>query len=142
VQKGAKKLFDTWRASQPQSATSREHAQIVKKISDFIEAHIDSRFSNINWTPLVNSYGTVDKERTVHNRAGYWEEVEDKKIVLFSSGGLREATQGFDFGRVLRAIEEAGALYNTGSGGEKAKKRRLPGGGNAKLYHVDPEKLA
>jgi putative DNA primase/helicase len=142
AQTGAKKLFETWRAAQPQSATSREHAQILKKICDFIEAHIDSRFSDINWTPSVNGYGTVDKERPVHNRAGYWEEIGGKKIVLFTSGGVREATQGFDFSRVLRALEEAGALYDTGSDGEKAKKRRLPGGGNAKLYHVDPEKLA
>ena len=78
----------------------------------------------------------------MYNRAGYWEEIGNKKIVLFTSGGVREATQGFDFSRVLRALEEAGALYDTGSDGEKAKKRRLPGGGNAKLYHVDPEKLA
>jgi putative DNA primase/helicase len=142
VKSAAKKLFTTWRAAQPQSATSREHVQILKKASEFIEAHIDSRFSNIDWTPSINRYGTVDEPPVVYNRAGYWEEIGNKKIVLFTSGGLREATQGFDFSRVLRAIEEAGALCNTGSGGEKAKKRRLPGGGNAKLYHVDPEKLA
>jgi putative DNA primase/helicase len=142
VEKAAKHLFDTWRASQPQGATSREHAQILKKICDFIEAHIDSRFSDINWRPSVNSYGIVEKERVVSNRAGYWEEDGTRKLVLFTSGGLREATQGFDFSRVLRAVEDAGALYDMGSGGEKAKRVRTPDGRNLKLYHVDPEKLA
>jgi putative DNA primase/helicase len=141
AQTGAKELFTTWRATQPRSATSREHAQILKKISEFIEAHIDSRFSNIDWTPSINKYGSVDEPPVVYNRAGYWEEIGNKKIVLFTSGGLREATQGFDFSRVLRAIEEAGALYNTGSGGEKAKRVRTPDGRNLRLYHVDPEKL-
>jgi putative DNA primase/helicase len=141
VKSAAKKLFAIWRATQPQSATSREHAQILKKISDFIEAHIDSRFSNINWTPSKNKYGSVDEPPVVHNRAGYWEEIANKKIVLFTSGGLREATLGYDFGRALRALEEAQALYDTGSGGEKAKRVRTPDGRNLKLYHLDPEKL-
>jgi putative DNA primase/helicase len=142
VKSAVKTLFDIWLSHQPQSATSREHAQILKKVSDFIEAHIDSRFSNINWTPSPNKYGSLDEPLVVYNRAGYWEEIADKKIALFTSGGLREATQGFDFGRVLRALEQAGAFYATGSGGEKAKKRRLPASGEAKLYHIDPEKVA
>jgi putative DNA primase/helicase len=141
VKTSAKKLFGIWRAAQPQSATSREHAQILKKVCEFIEAHIDSRFSNIDWTPSINRYGTVDEAPVVYDRAGYWEEIGNKKIVLFTSGGLHEATLGFDFSRVLRAIEEAGALYDTGSGGEKAKRVRTPDGRNLKLYHVDPEKL-
>jgi putative DNA primase/helicase len=141
AQTAVKKLFETWRTAQPQSNTSREHAQILKKIADFIDAHLDSRFSNINWTPSPNRYGTIDEEPGVYNRAGYWEEVANTKMVLFTSGGLREATQGFDFNRALRALGEAEAFYDTGSNGEKAKRVRTPDGRNLKLYHINPEKL-
>jgi putative DNA primase/helicase len=78
----------------------------------------------------------------VRDRAGYWEEIGASRMFLFTAGGLREATTGFDFGRVLRALEEAGAFTTQkGVTGERARKRRTPDGREIKLYHIDPSKL-
>jgi putative DNA primase/helicase len=148
VKSAAKKLFATWRAAQPQSATSREHVQILERIADFIARHCDTRFTDIkpsmhtDYTDRTNPVMVKDeKQEKAYNRAGYYEGIGTEKMYLFTKDGLRDATHGFDFGRVLRALDEAGAFYVTGSGGEKAKLRRLPGGGSTKLYHIDPEKL-
>ena len=97
-------IFDRWRKAQPQSATSREHAQILKKVADFIEKHGSSRFSGINWKPSVNLRGGEEKEPVIHNRAGYWEDKNNNRMFLFNSAGLREATDPYDFRRVLKAL--------------------------------------
>jgi putative DNA primase/helicase len=132
----ALRIFGYWQDAQPQSASSREHAQILKKIADFIDRHGDSRFSDINWVSMPGE----DKEPVVHNRAGWWEDSNNQRMFLLTSGGLREATQGFDFNRVLRALDEAGAFFEKGST-ERAKRRRTPDDRNLKLYHIDPAKL-
>jgi hypothetical protein len=53
---------------------------------------------------------------------------------------LRKATKDYDFGRVLQALDDAGAFTQKGKGKERAKNRRRPGG-QTKLYHINPEKL-
>ena len=65
----------------------------------------------------------------------------DGRIYLFTPGGLKEAAGNFGVARVLAAIEAAGAFTETGSGGKKAKMRRVPEGGTKRLYHIDVEKL-
>jgi len=130
-------VFKNWRAAQPKSAKSKEHGQILERIVDFIEKHGDARFSDLNWTPITNNYA----EPTIRDRAGYWEDSGNKRVYLFTSGGLREATSGFDRNRVLRALDDAGAFTVKGSNGEKAKKRNPPHGKPTKFYHIDPEKL-
>ncbi len=147
VQFAAKQLFDKWRAAQPHGGTSREHAQILEKISDFIERHRDTRFTDVRpkiYTEIMNSVAVTKKceeQPRAYDRAGYWEDINNLRVYLFTKDGLREATSGFDFERVLRALEEAGAFVGKGYGSEKAKKRWLPDGGQAKLYHINPEKL-
>jgi putative DNA primase/helicase len=132
----AKRLFETWRKAQPQSATSREHAQILEKTSNFIARHCDTRYTDLkprthwDYTDQKNPKLVKDAEQPkAYQRAGYYEDIGERRIYLFTRDGLREATQGFDFGRVLQALDEGGAFYVIGSGGEKAKLRRLPGGG-------------
>jgi putative DNA primase/helicase len=83
----------------------------------------------------------TDEQPKAYDRAGYWEDTAEGRIFLFTKDGLREATRGYDFNRVLRALDEAGAFYVKGYGKEKAKKRDLPDGGQAKLYHINPKKL-
>jgi putative DNA primase/helicase len=137
----ARNIFDRWRKAQPQSATSREHAQILKKVADLIEKHGSSRFSDINWKPSINLRGGEEKEPLIHNRAGYWEDKNNNRMFLFNSAGLREATDSFDFRRVLKALDDAGAFFETGTVNEKAKRRRTPDDQDPKLYHIDPAKL-
>jgi putative DNA primase/helicase len=148
VQAASRALFDIWKEAQPQSGTSREHAQILEKVSDFIQRHRDTRFTDIKTRTYIDTDGrgnqTVKKcedQPRAYDRAGYWEDISSLRAYLFTKDGLREATLGFDFGRVLRALEEAEAFSDKGYGNEKAKKRWLPDGGQAKLYHINPEKL-
>ena len=37
-------IFKNWRANQPKSTQSKEHTQIIEKISDAIHSHGDARF--------------------------------------------------------------------------------------------------
>jgi putative DNA primase/helicase len=72
---------------------------------------------------------------------GYWKGENGKRIYLFSSEGLKRATKGFDFKRVLRALHEAGAFYKTGAS-QTSVTTWIPGENrNEPLYWIDPEKL-
>jgi putative DNA primase/helicase len=135
------RIFCRWKDVQPQSAKSREHAQIIGKTTSFIQKHGSSRFSDIDWKPWVNVHGDEEKEPVVYNRAGYWEEINGERMFLFTPEGLREAIQPYDFNRALKALDEVGAFYVTGTGSEKAKRHRTPDGHNPRLYHINPAKL-
>jgi hypothetical protein len=60
-----------------------------------------------------------------------------------SNVGLKEATKGFDFKRVLKALDEAGAFpTKKGTKGEKAMLRSLPGENRReRFYHINPDQL-
>jgi hypothetical protein len=56
---------------------------------------------------------------------------------------LREAAYGFDFARVLRALEEADAFVSgKGTKGERAVPKRTPDKRVAKFYYINPAKLS
>ena len=76
----------------------------------------------------------------VRDQAGYFDDSSGSRIYLFTSGGLRETTKGFDFKRVLLALEEAGAFAKVGAT-QKSVPTRVPEGGFKNLYHIDPTKL-
>src|SRR5262249_16312155 len=97
-------VFGIWRDARETSVFGVEHFHILSRICDFIDAHSDSRFSDLNWTPGLNQCGNVfDDEPKIYNRAGYWEDSGNSRLYLFTSGGLKEATKGFEFNRVLKA---------------------------------------
>jgi putative DNA primase/helicase len=76
----------------------------------------------------------------VRDQAGYFDDSSGSRIYLFTSGGLRETTKGFDFKRVLQALEEAGAFAKTDAT-QKTVTTNVPEGGSKGLYHIDPAKL-
>jgi len=133
-------VFDIWRDARETSVFGAEHFQILSRISDFIDAHSDSRFSDLNWTPGVNQYGNFNDEPKIYNRAGYWDDSGNSRVYLFTNGGLKEATKGFEFGRVLKALEDAGAFAKKGANA-KAISTRTPDNRTPRLYWIDPEKL-
>jgi putative DNA primase/helicase len=147
AESAAKALFEIWRKAQPQTQKSKEHAQILERVLDFINAHADSRFSDINWAPFYHpQHGYVtNPQPIIRDRAGYWEQCDPSspRIYLFTSGGLKEATKGFPFKRVLKALDEAGAFTTKkGSKGEKAMLRTIPGENRQEdFYHIDPSQL-
>jgi putative DNA primase/helicase len=138
----AVEIFNRWKTTQPQSTKSKEHEQILRCLSDFIDAHGNSRFLDINWSPGVNPRTglELDKDPLVRDQVGYFDDSSDSRIYLFTSGGLREATKGFDFKRVLEALDEARAFAKTGAT-QKTVTTRVPEGGVKDLYHIDPAKL-
>jgi putative DNA primase/helicase len=86
----ARKLFDLWLDNQSQNTTSREEAQIRENISDFIDRHGDSRFSDIDWSEPVRNKFNQGRPIT-RDRAGYWKDTPEGRLFLFTASGLREA---------------------------------------------------
>jgi len=106
-----------------------EDRQILAGILDFIDRHGSSRFSDVNdHTP----------DAKVFNRAGYWELIGTKRLYLFNKSALVEAASGYGLSRVIKALEGAHVLARRDSE-RKTKNFRLPGGGQSRLYVIDPE---
>ncbi|CAN0624349.1 putative DNA primase/helicase [Burkholderia multivorans] len=124
----AMRAFKLWRDRRGTNGRSSEHVAILRAVSDFIDRHGDARFSNIA--------GSAD---LIRDRAGYWKDDGDRRLFLFTSGGLRDATKGYDLTRVTAALDKAGALES--ESGRHTKSTRTPDGRKPKLYHVDAEKL-
>lgn len=115
---------------------SAEDRQILAAVADFIDRHGGSRFSDVK---------ASDADVTVRDRAGYWEAMSggtDGRLYLFNRSGLAEAAHGYSFERIIRALESVDALAKRDSDGNRnSKKYRLPGGGSARLYVIDYERL-
>ncbi|WP_373408669.1 DUF927 domain-containing protein [Pseudomonas putida] len=111
-----------------------EDRQILAGILDFIDKHGSSRFSDVeDQTP----------DTKVFNRAGYWEVVGAKRLYLFNKSALIEAAHGHGLARVVKALEGACALakHDTDRDSRRSKKYRLPAGGSARLYVIDPDAM-
>ncbi|HDS1734148.1 DUF927 domain-containing protein [Pseudomonas sp. BP8] len=111
-----------------------EDRQILAGILDFIDKHGSSRFSDVEDQAL---------DTKVFNRAGYWEVVGAKRLYLFNKSALTEAAHGHGLARVVKALEGAGALakHDTDRDSRRTKKYRLPAGGSARLYVIDPDAM-
>ncbi|KTC23181.1 RNA helicase [Pseudomonas putida] len=111
-----------------------EDRQILAGILDFIDKHGSSRFSDVEeQTP----------DAKVFNRAGYWEVIGTKRLYLFNKSALTEAAHGHGLARVVKALEGAGAIakHDTDRDSRRTKKYRLPAGGSARLYVIDPDAM-
>jgi len=110
-----------------------EDRQILAGLARFIERHGSSRFSAIDGS---------ETESRVFDRAGYWEVEPSRRLYLFNKSGLIEAAAGYGLARIVKALEAAGALAKRDTDRKRyTKKYRLPGGGSAGLYVIDPERL-
>lgn len=128
--RAAQRGFDLWRKQRGQVGRSSEHISIVRAVADFIDRHGDARFSNV-----------VDHaDLMIRDRAGYWQQVDGRRMFLFTSAGLSEAVKGHDITRVTRALDEAGAIYAKETG-RYTKTMRVPGSGAKRLYCIDPDRL-
>ena len=108
-----------------------EDRQILAGILDFIDRHGSSRFSDVDdQTP----------DTKVFNRAGYWELVGTNRLYLFNKPALIEAAHGYGLSRIIKALESANVLARRDNE-RKTKNYRLPGGGQARLYVIDPDTM-
>lgn len=108
-----------------------EHTQIAQAVVGFIERHGDSRFSN-------SAAPYSEQEQRVHNRAGWWRSSEEGAHYLFTSEGMREALNGFDFNHALKALQNAGLLAPGASG--KSSTTMLIHSRKVRVYVVTPNK--
>ncbi len=107
-----------------------ERRQIPERVADFIERHGDSRFSDAD----------LPDEAMRINRAGWWRDGPGGRVYLFTTAGMREALQGFDFKRALGTLQEVGVL--PASNGERSKPERVAGRpGTVRLYTIHADKL-
>lgn len=103
-----------------------EHRQILEAMSDFVDRHGDSRFSEKG----------RDSERPVINRAGWWHNTPDGgRVYLFNSPALREAGGGYDLPRILAALDDAGWIMDRDQG-VRSKKTSIGPGQKPRLYHI------
>jgi putative DNA primase/helicase len=120
--------FQAWRSLRGRG--NDERWKILEAVSDFIDRHGDSRFSE-----------DTDAEAMRVNRSGWWrDDGKDGRVYLFNTDGLREALTGFDFRRALDTLQEAGVLPPPDASGKRSTPQRI-GGRLVRLYTIRVDKL-
>ncbi|OHV10005.1 DUF927 domain-containing protein [Kushneria phosphatilytica] len=121
-------LFHEWLATIGDG--NAEDRQILAALADFIARHGDSRFSDVNAQLAAH----------VINRAGFYEIDNGRRLFLFNRAALIEAAEGYSRDRILRTLGTHDVIPKTDPG-RLQKKYRLPGGGSARFFVIDPERL-
>ncbi len=121
--------FRSWCAQRANSANSEAH-DILERVSDFIDRHGDSRFTNVQ-----------HESPGVRDRAGWWRQEGDKRVFLILSEALHDATKGFDFRRALDALVSHNVLPPPKGNGERSKPEHIEGR-SVRVYHIDSKALA
>lgn len=109
--------YGAWREGRPRA--HGETTQILRAVSDFLARHGDSRFSS-----LVNDGD--DRHTIIRDRCGWWRDTDQTRAFLFTPGGLREASAGFDFRRAIKALDSAGWIIDRDPG-RNSKKVKVQG---------------
>lgn len=107
-----------------------EDRQILTALADFIALHGDSRFSDVNAQLAAH----------VSHRAGFYEIDNGRRLYLFNRAALVEAVEGYSRDRILRTLGTHDVLARMDEG-RKQKNYRLPGGGSARFFVIDPDRL-
>lgn len=126
----AKTLFNEWRKHRPSG--SQEAPAMLEAVQTFIDKHGGSRFENRNGDALQNT-------PIIRDRAGWYEDTEKGLIYHFTKSGLKEALDGFDFGRGVEALEAAGWLLGRDKDYPTSGKQTKIGGGNYRVFSIFPQ---
>jgi putative DNA primase/helicase len=104
-----------------------EKRQIFTALSDFIERHCDSRFSDME---------EEHDNKIINNRAGYWRNENDVRTYYLISDGMNEALRGFDFRLALDLLVQSGIIPPANANGERSHPIRVRGK-TVRLYKID-----
>ena len=115
-----------WLGMQDGRTTDAEGPQVVDQVTEFIDRHGDSRFSDADADPLHSP--------PVRERAGWWRDRDGERVYLFTGQGLKDALKGHDLKRALDHLEQAGMLKTR----NKTERIRAIGGTTKKFYTVKP----
>ena len=125
----AAESFKAWNSLRERG--NSENAEILERITSFIEQHGDSRFSN------RDAYD----HPPVHNRAGWWEEKSNgNRDYLFSASGLRTALKGLEFNRSLDILESHGVLPPAKADGKRSIPIKI-NGRSTRVYRIQAPKI-
>jgi putative DNA primase/helicase len=117
--------YQLWREFRGEGQT--EDKQILHAVEDFLAKHGDSRFSYHK-----------DFSASIRDRCGWTtKDATEETVYMFTSAGLKEATKGFDFKRVLEALDKSGWIIESDTG--KAAKTTRVLGRLQKLYYIQPK---
>lgn len=128
----ASECYQLWLAGR--GSGNAERRQILEAVADFIGRHGNSR----RFPDLTDRAIEHNDVRDAQNQAGWRKNNSGCITYLFSSAGLKEALQGFDFNPALGVLEAAGGLIT--AAGRRQQRHRVPDG-NKGFYVIDPEKL-
>ena len=118
----ARTMFRAWQDHR--GPGDSEQRQILGAVADFVSRHGDARFS-----PLIG-----EPAHPVRDRAGWWKDDGDDRVYLFTNEGLRDATRGYDFKRVKRALQDAGWISERDAG--RPTKNVRVNVGQQRLFHI------
>lgn len=125
----AKTLFNEWRKHRPSG--NQEAPAMLEAVQNFIDKHGGSRFENAN--------GEESDFPVIRDRAGWYEDMTGGRVYHFTKSGLKEALDGFDFGRGLDALEAAGWLLGKDKSYPQRGKQKKIGGNNYRVFSVSPQ---
>jgi putative DNA primase/helicase len=121
-------------------AGNSEPRQIKKAVLDFVERD-SARFERLD-DNVVGYFGEGTRPHFVtHDRAGW---IKSEGVYLFTTGGFKEATKGFDRDSALEVLGAAGAIQpKQDSKGKPCwhHVKKIPGHGTARVYEIDASKL-
>ena len=124
--KAAKICFKAWLVNRG-GTQSQERIQALKQVKTFIEAHGESRFTNLDEDGM--------KPRTI-NRVGYSKQIYDDTIYYFFAESFKkEVCKGIDHKVVLAVLKEKGALIH--EHGRLTTKFQLPDKRRTRGYAVN-----
>lgn len=113
--------FKRWLEFQGKAHTEDE--KILQNIRNFIAKHGDSRFSEFN-----------DVATKTINRAGWYKDVDDDRVYMFTAEALKEAS-GFDMPRTCRTLDKAGWIVAKDKDKSYTKKTYVQKR-SINLYHI------
>lgn len=118
-----KAMIELYRAWCGQRGEGQSEAiKIISAVSDFLDRNGDAMFSAVSDAAIIR------------DRAGWWRDTEDGRVWMFTGEGLRRAVPGYETGRVLDALDDAGRIADRDYG-KRSKATRI-GSGTKRLYHI------
>lgn len=93
-------MFKLWSGNRDRG--NAEGAQVLRSIRAFLARHGGSRFESAD----------VEGRPIVRDRAGWWRDVDGRRVYMFTSDALKEACPGMDVARITRALFVAGCIHS------------------------------
>lgn len=112
---------------------NREERAMIEQVRHFLESHGEARFTDIGRANADDSHAPKTLQR-----AGFREKEGDvEEFFCFPEVFKTEICKGFDYRAVARLLIDRGYM-KPGDGSNLATKKRLPGGGMQRMFHILP----